>query len=140
LASVAGFIWLVAYGLSWFGLIDLPTGVPSLFPALALILVGRALRTRARRSEPTVDRMVTIPEPVPPELTRSYRDQDVVVDVGRPPMTKPAPRPADPEPVTTPLPAPEVALSPPKMEGPESKVKTSRELIEEARARWGKKG
>jgi type IV secretory pathway VirB10-like protein len=116
----------------------------SLIPALLLLAAGRALRRRATsikdRTEPqqastgaqdTGKRVPTIqlePRPTP-----------VPLPAPQPPPakpTKPAPRPADPvtqaDPAaeTTPDAAPARSTSP-------ARPKTSQELLDEARKRWG---
>jgi hypothetical protein len=132
----------------------------SFIPALLLLAAGRAIRRRARTMDGSDT--VTIPTNIPgkrvpttrPESTRPVATPPVIP--GRtPPTSRPVPRQLDPlpPPVTTqPSSLEEVIPPPPVDAGPEPKPvtaplpavdrstgrpKTSRELVEEARKKWG---
>jgi hypothetical protein len=162
-----GVAWLLVVVLAGMGLLSefgLAGGVVawlggSFIPALLLLAAGRALRRRARTMEG--NDTVTIPTNVPgkrvpttrPESTRPLPTPPVIP--GRaPPSSRPVPRQLDPlpPPVTTQPSSLEEVIPPPVGAGPEPKPvaapppavdaatgrpKTSRELVEEARKKWG---
>lgn len=118
----------------------------TIFPAIVLIGIGRALRRRAR-----VDPNVIVPDvspaprPTPPILPRP----DTRVDFP-PPVLPPAPKPAPPRtlasqravvvaPVTEQPDSTQTREVPPidELDPTPGTPKTSQELIEEARKRWG---
>jgi len=132
------------------GFIAAATG--SLIPAILLLAAGRALRRRSRAARPDL--------PVPPEATArrvpSSRQPPAQQSPIPPPSTlptppRPAPPPPRPKPVISSIEDPEptarTAVSPsidpaPGPAGgapvaPAGRPKTSEELIEEARKRWG---
>jgi hypothetical protein len=136
----------------------------TIIPALLLLAAGRALRRRARAME---EETTVIIAPTPPGIpgrrvptTRTEKPQPVVtppVLPGRaPPTSRPVPRQLEPLPPPAPAPAPtrslEEVIPPPMSESPEKKLdaapppaiepttarpKSSRELVEEARQKWG---
>ncbi len=134
LVTAAGYILLLLSALSRFEVLgDLSFDVfGSVFYSVALILLGRALRKRARANSEQDIVVEALPPPTPP----------ILVDAGAAP---PPPRPrATPTPPPSPLPAttePDPApVEPPlPMPGPATEHKTSRQLVDEARARWGRK-
>jgi hypothetical protein len=132
----------------------------SFIPALLLLAAGRAIRRRARSMDG--NDTVTIPTNAPgkrvpttrPESTRPVATPPVIP--GRaPPTSRPVPRqldPLPPPPTTEPTSLEDAIPPPPVGAGPEPKPgaapppavdratgrpKTSRELVEEARKKWG---
>ena len=162
-----GVVWLLIVVLAGMGLVSEfgPAGGViawvggSFIPALLLLAAGRALRRRARSMDG--DDTVVIPTTVPgkrvpttrPESTRPVATPPVIP--GRaPPTSRPTPRQLDPlpPPATTPPSGLEDVIPPPVDPSPEPKPviapppaadrstgrpKTSRELVEEARKKWG---
>jgi hypothetical protein len=132
-ASAAGYLWLLLAALSGTGVLgEIPFRIGGALYALVLIFLGRALRKRARaRSEPDIV-VEAVPPPTPP----------ILIDAGAappPPRPRAAPKPpASPlSPATTePGTAPVEPLLP--MPGPAKEHKTSRQRVDEARARWGR--
>ena len=112
----------------------------TIFPSIVLIGVGRALRRRARVVEspdsfgtpPTVPRpdasyeLTPPPAPAPPKPARTVAPPKKVVAAPTPVVTAPEPG-VEPPPSEEPGPVTKPAAPP----------KTSQELIEEARQRWG---
>ncbi len=141
LVSAVGYLWLLFAILSGTRVLeDLPINMAgSAFYAIALIFLGRALRKRSRapaegESQP-VDIASSIPTPpILPDTARSPSPEPAVEVRPLEPASRPAPRPDPPsgEPIQD-LP------SMPSEVVPLSTHKTSRDLVEEARARWGKK-
>jgi hypothetical protein len=138
----------------------------TIIPALLLLAAGRALRRRARAMEQETTVIVAPTPPGVPgrrvPTTRTETPQPAVtppVLPGRaPPTSRPVPRQLEPLPPPAPTPAPaparglEEVIPPPTGEGPEEKPtagpapviepratrpKSSRELVEEARQKWG---
>jgi hypothetical protein len=97
----------------------------SAIPGVLLLWAGRALRRRARALDAQPP---TLPVPTPPRPT---------APPATPAQVKPAPKPPQPKavPVSEPSPADTPADLPPPLKPPPAK--TSRELIEEARKKWG---
>jgi hypothetical protein len=162
-----GVAWLLVVVLAGMGLLSefgLAGGVVawvggSFIPALLLLAAGRALRRRARTMDG--DDMVTIPPNIPgkrvpttrPESTRPAPTPPLIP--GRaPPTSRPVPRQLDPlpppatarpssledvippPPVST-GPEPKPVAAPPPVDRSTARPKTSRELVEEARKKWG---
>lgn len=139
LVSAVGYLWLLFAILSGAGVLeDLPLNMAgSAFYAVALIFLGRALRKRSRapsegESQPT-DFATSIPTPpILPDVARSPSPEPVELTPVEPaPSTSPRPATPRAEPIQD-QPSPLEVL-------PVSTHKTSRDLVEEARARWGKK-
>ena len=141
LVSAVGYLWLLFAILSGTGVLDdLPINMAgSAFYAIALIFLGRALRKRSRapaegESQP-VDIASSIPTPpILPDTTRFPSPEPAVEVRPREPAPSPALRPDPPpaEPIQD-------LSSPPAEVLPLTTPKSSRDLVEEARARWGKK-
>jgi hypothetical protein len=134
----------------------------TIIPALLLLAAGRALRRRARAME---QETTVIVAPTPPGVpgrrvptTRTETPQPLVTPPVLPgraqPKSMPVPRQLEPLPPPAPKPARslEEVIPPPTSEGPEEKPtavpppaieprptrrKSSRELVEEARQKWG---
>lgn len=132
----------------------------SFIPALLLLAAGRAIRRRAR----TMDGgdTVIIPTNMPgkrvpttrPESTRPVATPPVIPGRAPPTSSRPVPRQLDPLPPpattspsrleevipppvdTSPEPKP-VTATPPAVDRSTVRPKTSRELVEEARKKWG---
>jgi len=150
--SWIGFLWFGFAILEGTGILDelgfsspFFSGVgESVFPAIILIGVGRTLRRKGRTSEETIRPDVSqVPAATPPIIPETRPRYDL------PPLTpvppKPAPRPVTPpkavvvEPVEKVLPD-ELAVRSAPGQDPGSTPrppKTSQELIEDARRRWG---
>ncbi len=140
LASAVGYLWLLLAILSGAGVLeDLPLNMTgSGFYAVALIFLGRALRKRSRTpaegESQLGDTAASIPTPpVLPDVARSPSPEPAGEKTPVP-APSPAPRPAtpQPEPIQD-LPSPSFPVPPVPAH------KSSRDLIEDARARWGKK-
>jgi outer membrane biosynthesis protein TonB len=134
--TLLGIIWLgVVVFAGLFGLRDdaggLATLIGSTLPALVLLGAGRTLSRRAaeRRDAPS------LPQPEAPTTPSSTSQTQK-------PPAPPAPAPSQPSEVfpkptrsdPAPQPEPPVELPPPPTPSP---PKTSQEMIEEARKRWG---
>jgi hypothetical protein len=133
----------------------------SIIPGVFLLAAGRALRRRARAMGEETPVIVTPTGPTTPgkrvPTTRTERPETIVtppVLPGQTPPTRPVPRQLDPlPPPTTPtrnleevIPPPEsepeqtaARPAPPPTRLPAARPKTSRELVEEARQKWGRK-
>jgi hypothetical protein len=134
----------------------------TIIPALFLLAAGRALRRRGRAMEEETPVTITPTGPTIPgrrvPTTRTERPETIVtppVLPGQTPRTRPVPRQLDPlpPPPTTPtrsledvIPPPESEPeatkpkpSPPPLGLPTARPKTSRELVEEAKQKWGRK-
>jgi hypothetical protein len=134
----------------------------SIIPGVFLLAAGRALRRRARAIGDEAPVIVTPTGPTPPgrrvPSTRTERPETIVtppVLPGPTPRTPPVPRQQDPlpPPRSTPsrsleevIPPPEsepedakTKSSPPPVGLPATRPKTSRELVEEAKRKWGRK-
>ncbi|HET7846606.1 MAG TPA: hypothetical protein VFL72_03875 [Acidimicrobiia bacterium] len=152
--SWIGFLWL-GFAVLWgMGAIDmlgfsgsLASAIGStVFPAIILIGIGRALRRRALASGETIRPDVSqVPGATPPIIpeTRPRYDPPRPTTPAAPP--KPAPTPPPPpkpvvaEPAEAVLPDDQGLRSEPGQDPglTPSAPKTSQELIEEARRRWG---
>ncbi|HEU4917780.1 MAG TPA: hypothetical protein VFV13_14565 [Acidimicrobiia bacterium] len=141
LLTLLGILWLGAVVFAGvFGLRDNPGTIGALIgstvPALLFIAAGRALSRRAAARRETV--------PVTPPAERPFRTSTSSADWSAPksptPVAPPsappsAPsRPARPAPAAEPEPDTPPSLPPPLTPPP---PKTSQEMIEEARRRWG---
>lgn len=151
--SWIGFLWFgfaVAQGMGVLDALGLSGSAFSnigstVFPAIILIGVGRALRRRALASEeiirPDVSQVPGATPPIIPETRPRYDPPRPTTPVA----PKPAPRPAAPpkavvvEPVEPMLPDDQAVRSAPGQGSGSTPrpPKTSQELIEEARRRWG---
>jgi hypothetical protein len=115
----------------------------SAIPGVLLLWAGRALRRRARTMETQIEPVPSAPVPGPTEKrvptirTESSQTEMPPVPIQQPPApVKPAPKPVSPVPSPKePLPNDLLDLSPPLLP-PEPK--TSRQLIDEARKKWGR--
>jgi hypothetical protein len=151
--SWVGFLWFGFAALHGVGALDalglsgsISSGIESMvFPAIILIGIGRAIRRRALASEETIRPDVSrVPGATPPIIPETRPRYDLPPPTG-PAAPKPAPRPVSPpkavvvEPVEAALPDDRAERSAPGQDpGSTSKLpKTSQELIEEARRRWG---
>jgi hypothetical protein len=150
--SWVGFLWFGAAVLQGSGVLDalglsgsIFTRIEStVFPAIILIGIGRALRRRALASEETIRPDVSrSPDATPPIIPETRPRYDLPPPTA-PAAPKPAPRPVTPpravvvEPVEAVLPDHSVGSAPVQDPGSTPKPpKTSQELIEEARQRWG---
>jgi hypothetical protein len=148
LATAVGYLWLLLAILSGTGLLgDVPVMAGSAFYSLALIFLGRALRKRgvaqAEKDYELGEPPITVTPPVPTDVPKAPEPTPTPAPVKARP--KPAPSAAEPPDAPQPLPEPIIEPIPelrPKGRGPAQPAtehKTSRELIEEARARWGKR-
>lgn len=134
----------------------------SIIPGIFLLAAGRALRRRARAMEGETPATVTPTGPTVPgkrvPTTRTERPETIVtppVLPGQTPRTRPVPRQLDPlpPPPTTPTRSLEEVIPPPASEPeetaaspspspaklPTARPKTSKELVEEAKQKWGRK-
>jgi hypothetical protein len=134
----------------------------SIIPGVFLLAAGRALRRRARAMGEETPVIVTPTGPTPPgrrvPTTRTERPETVVtppVLLGQTSRTRPVPRQQDPlpPPPSTPTRSLEDVIppqesepeetkpkpSPPPVRLPTARPKTSRELVEEAKQKWGRK-
>ena len=142
--TVLGVLWLgfvVLGGIGVLSEVGISEGffagaLGSAIPAVLLLWAGRALRRRARTIE-----VQTLPAPVPPDPSEkrvpTMRVESSQVE------TPPAPLPPSPvKPAPRPVPSPKEPLPndlidlPPPLIPPEPK--TSRQLIDEARKKWGR--
>jgi len=151
--SWIGFLWFgfaVLWGMGAIDMLGLSGSLASaigstVFPAIILIGVGRALRRRGLASEetirPDVSQVPGATPPIIPDTRPRYDPPRPTV----PAAPKPAPPPMAPpkavvvEPAEVALPDDQGVRSAPGQD-PEltpSAPKTSQELIEEARRRWG---
>ena len=151
--SWIGYVWFVFAVLWGLGAIQalgvsgpIARGIgTTIFPAIVMIGVGRAIRRRARPAEDSIRPDVAAPIRTPPILPRTGAGYELPR-----PTVPTAPKP--PRPVTAPKKAAdkpmEVAAAqesgenttPSELESvakPAGRPKTSQELIEEARRRWG---
>jgi hypothetical protein len=165
--TLFGVAWLVVVVLAGMGLVSEfgPAGGVlawlggSFIPALILLAAGRAIRRRARTMDG--NDTVAIPTNIPGKRVPSTRPESTrpvvtppVIPGRTPPASRPIPRQLDPlPPPSTPRPSSlEEVIPPPADTGPEPKPvpppppavdpttvrpKTSRELVEEARKKWG---
>ncbi len=113
----------------------------SAIPGVLLLWAGRALRRRARTMETEIEPVAsaTVPGPaekrVPTMRIGSSHAETSPAPSSPPPPVRPAPKPVASR---TEAPAEEPVDLPPPLVPPEPK--TSRQLIEEARKRWGSGG
>ncbi len=148
--TVVGTVWAVIAILASVGILNrfglgsgfIATAAASLFPAFLLLAAGRALRRRSRAtrvdqpaptragskrvpsSRQTPAQQAPIPAPVPPKpAAPAPRTKPAAID-GPGPTPPAAPTPSD-------------APADPLPTAPIGHPKTSGELIEEARRRWG---
>jgi len=151
--SWIGYVWFVFAVLWGLGAIQalgvsgpIASGIgTTIFPAIVMIGVGRAIRRRARPAEDSIRPDVAAPIRIPPILPRT----DTSYELPRPTVPT-APKP--PRPVTAPRKVADKPMgvaaaqesgeetTPPGLESvtkPAGRPKTSQELIEEARRRWG---
>lgn len=151
--SWIGYLWAIFAVLWGLGAVEalgisgpMASGLGStIFPAIILIGVGRVLRKRARVDEDVILPDVS-PRPVPtPPILPGNKPLSSYPPPVIPPTSKPPPRPAPPpqqpggrrvevgtdsEPHDEPTPAVDAGV-------PSPTHKTSQELIDEARQRWG---
>ncbi len=136
----------------------LATALGSLFPAVLLLAAGRALRKRSQAVRPVgtpvgdVEKRVPSSRPVPAQ--RAPIPAPIPDPLpSPPPQQKPAPRPVEPvadEPLPVPPPAPATTTSSPSTPTPAPRpstrsavestgeLRSSREMIEDAKKRWGR--
>ena len=140
LASAVGYLWLLTSILSATGVIELPEDFAgSAFYALALVFLGRALRKRARPVGDEDGFRGPVPVPTPPILPDTPRSQPP--EVARLPAPPPAPAPAAKleEPAITRPELLDPGLAADYRPAIPTTPKSSRQLVDEARARWGRK-
>lgn len=136
--TLVGVIWLAAVVFAGlFGLRDdaggLATLIGTTIPALVLLAVGRTLSRRAaeRRDAPS------LPEPATPSAPSSTGPAAPQPPRSAPSRAQPSevlPKPVKPAPQSAPEPEAATKLPPPPTP---PAPKTSQEMIEEARKRWG---
>lgn len=153
--TAIGAVWAVIAILASVGILNrvglgsgfVATAAASLFPAILLLAAGRALRRRSRAAR------VDLPAPkgpgakrVPSSRQTPAQQAPIPAPVPTPPPPKPAaaaPRPqavapsGGLEPTSTTAPTPSEVPTDPGPAAPIGRPKTSEELIEEARKRWG---
>lgn len=127
--TILGVLWLgVVVFAGIFGLRDnvgsLGALIGSTLPALLLIGAGRALSRRAKARAQTEP---VLPAPAPATTEKRVPTMRVESSAPAPPPAEPVPRRV-PEPEVPSLPVPPLPVPPPK---------SSKEMIEEARKRWG---
>jgi hypothetical protein len=115
----------------------------SAIPGVLLLWAGRALRRRARAMEAQTEPVWAPPAPDPTEKrVPSIRVESSQAEPApppippTPPMVKPAPKPVQPVPNPQESPPADLFDLPPPLVPPEPK--TSRQLIDEARKKWGR--
>ena len=115
----------------------------SAIPGVILLWAGRALRRRARTMETQIEPVAPAPAPDPTEMQSpsekrvpTIRVEPSPVETPPPPPVKPAPKPVSTFPIPKELPPEDLIDLPPPLEPAEPK--TSRQLIEEARKKWGR--
>ncbi|HWL48247.1 MAG TPA: hypothetical protein VNT92_00080 [Acidimicrobiia bacterium] len=152
--TVLGVLWLGFVVLGGIGVLSdvgisegfFAGALGSAIPAVLLLWAGRALRRRARTIE-----VQTLPAPVPPPDPSEKRVPTMRVESSQV-ETPPVPIPPAPSPVKSvprPVPSPKEPLPSPKEPLPNDLIdlppplippepKTSRQLIDEARKKWGR--
>jgi hypothetical protein len=110
----------------------------SAIPGVLLLWAGRALRRRARTMETQIEPVTPTPVPGPTEKrVPTMRVEHLEVEaLPSPPPVKPAPKPVSTFPIPKEPPPDDVIDLPPPLIPPEPK--TSRQLIDEARKKWGR--
>ncbi len=109
----------------------------SAIPGVLLLWAGRALRRRARTMETQVEPVAPTPVPNPTEKrVPTIRVEPLQVETPHPPPVKPAPKPTSTFPIPKEPPPDDLIDLPPPLVPPEPK--TSRQLIDEARKKWGR--
>ncbi len=114
----------------------------SAIPGVLLLWAGRALRRRARTMETQIEPATPAPVPGPTDkrvptirIESMHTETPPAPSPAPPIITKPAPKPASSPTETS---AVEPVDLPPPLVPPEPK--TSRQLIDEARKKWGRPG
>jgi hypothetical protein len=109
----------------------------SAIPGVLLLWAGRALRRRARTMETQVEPVAPVPVPGPTEKrVPTIRVEPSQVETPPPPPVKPASKPITTFPIPKEPPPDDLIDLPPPLVPPEPK--TSRQLIDEARKKWGR--
>jgi hypothetical protein len=110
----------------------------SAIPGVLLLWAGRALRRRARTMEPQTEPVAPAPVPGPTEKrVPTMRVEPLEVEgPPPPPPVKPVPKPVSTFPIPKDPPPEDLIDLPPPLIPPEPK--TSRQLIDEARKKWGR--
>jgi hypothetical protein len=109
----------------------------SAIPGVLLLWAGRALRRRARTMETQIEPVAPAPVPGPTEKrVPTIRVEPSPVETPPPPPVKPAPKPVSTFPIPKEPPQEDLIDLPPPLIPPEPK--TSRQLIDEARKKWGR--
>jgi len=109
----------------------------SAIPGVLLLWAGRALRRRARTMETQIEPVAPAPVPGPTEKrVPTIRVETSPVETPPPPPVKPAPKPVSTFPIPKEPPQEDLIDLPPPLIPPEPK--TSRQLIDEARKKWGR--
>jgi hypothetical protein len=110
----------------------------SAIPGVLLLWAGRALRRRARTMEPQTEPVAPAPVPGPTEKrVPTMRVEPLEVEGPPPPLpVKPVPKPVSTFPIPKDPPPEDLIDLPPPLIPPEPK--TSRQLIDEARKKWGR--
>jgi hypothetical protein len=115
----------------------------SAIPGVLLLWAGRALRRRARTMETQIEPVAPAPVPGPAEKRvptiriESSQTETAPTPISAPPSpVKPAPKRVQPVPSPQESPPADLFELPPPLEAPEPK--TSRQLIDEARKKWGR--
>lgn len=153
--TAIGAVWAVIAILASVGILNrfglgsgfIATAAASLFPAFLLLAAGRALRRRSRAvrvDQPAPTRAGTKRVPSSRQTPAQQAPIPAPVPTSPPPKPaapSPAPKPEaqteSPEPTSPSAPTPSIAPTLPGRAGPIGRPKTSEELIEEARKRWG---
>jgi len=114
----------------------------SAIPGVLLLWAGRALRRRARTMETQIDPVAPAPMPGPTEkrvptirIESSQTEMPLPPIQPPPPPVRPAPKPVPPA-QSPQQPLPILDDLPPPLVPPEPK--TSRQLVDEARKKWGR--
>ncbi len=109
----------------------------SAIPGVLLLWAGRALRRRARTMETQIEPVTPAPVPSPTEKrVPTIRVEPLSVETLPPPPVRPAPKPASTVPIPKEPPPEDLIDLPPPLVPPDPK--TSRQLIDEARKKWGR--
>ena len=144
--TVVGTLWLGFIILGGIGVLS-DVGVSEGFfagafgsavPGVLLLWAGRALRRRARTMQTQIEPVTPAPVPGPAEKrVPTIRVEPSPVETSPPPPpVKPAPKPVSTFPIPTEPPPDDLIDLPPPLVPPEPK--TSRQLIDEARKKWGR--